>query len=94
MLPLLKSADAKWRESALFEYFRETRYPRCPTWQSVRTDRWKYIHYIELQGMDELYDIQADPYEMKNLIADKNAAPALAQMKTEMAKLLKQTGGK
>ncbi len=94
LLPLLKSADAKWRESALFEYFRETRYPRCPTWQSVRTDRWKYIHYIELQGMDELYDIQADPYEMKNLIADKNAAPALAQMKTEMAKLLKQTGGK
>ena len=24
--------------------------------------------------MDELYDLQADPYEMKNLIADESVA--------------------
>ena len=27
--------------------------------------RWKYIHYLELEGMDELYDLKTDPYEMK-----------------------------
>jgi N-acetylglucosamine-6-sulfatase len=94
LIPLLKSADAKWRDAALFEYFREKMYPRCPTWQAVRSDHWKYIHYTELEGLDEFYDIKADPYEMKNLIADEQSKAALADMKQEMAKLLKQTGGK
>ncbi len=38
-------------------------------YQALRTERWKYIRYTELQGMDELYDLAADPYELKNLIA-------------------------
>ena len=37
------------------------------TWPS-RTDRHKYIQYRELQGMDELYDLDADPYEETNII--------------------------
>ena len=24
-------------------------------YQSVRTERWKYIHYTELEDMDELF---------------------------------------
>ena len=34
---------------------------------AVRTERYKYIRYKELQGMDELYDLKSDPYEMKSL---------------------------
>ena len=37
-------------------------------YKAVRNGRWKYIHYLELEGMDELYDLKTDPYEMKNLI--------------------------
>ena len=39
-------------------------------YRSVRTERWKYIHRTELQGMDELYDLRRDPFEMHNLIAN------------------------
>ena len=30
-------------------------------YQAVRTERYKYIHYTELSGMDELYDLRSDP---------------------------------
>jgi hypothetical protein len=39
--------------------------------------------------MDELYDLQADPYEMKNLIASPAARPALAELRAELARLAK-----
>jgi N-acetylglucosamine-6-sulfatase len=57
-------------------------------YHSVRTERWKYIHYVELDGMDELYDLHADPFEMKNLIGQADALPALKEMKAELDRLL------
>lgn len=88
LLPLLKGGAADWRKSFLIEYFAEEQFPRTPAWQGVRTPRWKFTHYPDLQGMDELYDLQADPYEMKNLINDPAAARALSQMKDELQRLL------
>ena len=60
-------------------------------YKAVCNGRWKYIHYLELSGMDELYDLKSDPYEMNDLIKDPQAAGALAEMKQEMERLLKQT---
>ncbi|HYE66647.1 MAG TPA: sulfatase [Pyrinomonadaceae bacterium] len=90
LVPLLRDGRAKWRESFLAEYFLEKVVPRAPAWQAVRTMRWKYIHYTELEGLDELYNLQNDPHEMRNLIADPAAQPALSLMKTELERL-KQT---
>jgi N-acetylglucosamine-6-sulfatase len=81
LVPLFKADSKRWRPSFLAEYFAEQQFPRCPTWQAVRTERWKYIRYTELEGMDELYDLQSDPYEMKNLINDRRARATLDQMK-------------
>jgi len=36
----------------------------------VRTGRWKYIHY-PTKPYGELYDIQADPHELRNLYDDE-----------------------
>lgn len=91
VVPLLKGQTSNWRTSFLMEYFAEKKYNRCPSWQGVRSERWKYTHYANLEGMDELYDIQADPYEMKNRINDPAAASALNQMKQELQRLLKET---
>ena len=78
-------------QSFLIEYFAEKNFPRTPGWQGVRTARWKYTRYTELEGMDELYDLRADPYEMRNVIRDPAAQAGLNEMKSELAKLLKET---
>ena len=80
-----------WRSGALFEYFMEERFPRVPSWRALRTDRWKYIHYTDVADADELYDLQADPYEMKNLIADAGSAEQLKSLKAELEKQLNET---
>ena len=51
------------------------------------------FRYTELDGMDELYDLKADPYEIQNLIHDAAAGPELERLRTELQKLLAQTGG-
>lgn len=90
-LPLLRDNKISWRSSFLTEYFQEKQYPRTPTWQAVRTENWKYIKYTDLRDMDEMYDLNADPYEMKNLIGDPGSQPKLKQMQSELEKLLKET---
>src|SRR5262249_51831177 len=87
LLPLFKDNKTSWRSSFLTEYFQEKQYPQTPTWQAVRTERWKYIRYSNLKDMDELYDLRADPYEMKNLIKDTGSQPALREMQSELETL-------
>lgn len=93
LLPILRGEKVPWRNSFLIEYFSDKVFPRVVSmgYQAVRTDRWKYIHYVDLEGMDELYDLKADPYEMRNLIAAPQAKPALAEMKAELERLLKDS---
>lgn len=91
LLPLLAGRAEGWRESFLAEYFLEKVAPRAPAWQAVRTLRWKYIHYPELEGMDELYDLGADPAEMRNIFKDPASRPALEAMKAELERLRQST---
>ena len=90
--PLLQGRKPKWRESFFCEYFEEVSNPRIATWQAVRTEHWKYIHYPNLPGMDEFYDVKEDKFEMKNRISDKAAQGALEQAKAEFEKVRKASG--
>lgn len=65
LLPLFKGEiPADWRTSFLIQYNSDTVFPRVHKmgYRAIRTKRWKYIRYLELEGMDELYDLQTDPY--------------------------------
>ena len=70
-------------------YFHEPAFPRIPGWQAVRSERWNYIHYTGLEGMDELYDLEADPHEMKNQIVEPHAQKTLRQMQLELQAALR-----
>ena len=93
LVPLLRGQRGLWRDSILIEHFSDRVFPRMASmgYQCVRTERWKYIHYVDLEGMDELYDLRSDPFEMTNVIARPDARTALQKMKAEMDGLLRAT---
>lgn len=90
LAPLLLGRKVPWRDSFLIEYYSDTVFPRVYKmgYKAIRTKRWTYIRYVDLEGMDELYDLQADPYQMKNLIAHPAAQPELRKLRAQLDKLL------
>jgi N-acetylglucosamine-6-sulfatase len=64
LVPLWSRLAEDWREHFLIEYYSDTVFPRMDRmgYQAVRTARWKYVRFRELEGMDELYDLETDPY--------------------------------
>ena len=83
--PLLGEAGpfgrSRLAHQLFYKYNYEKQFPYTPNIRGVRTDQWKYIHYPHGDGsadrhLAELYDLQADPDERKNLVADPAQAPA------------------
>ena len=93
LVPILKQESPDWRSSFLVEYFTDTVFPRIRNmgYVAARSERYKYIQYRELQGMDELYDLERDPYEASNIIALPDSQEALRHMQSELKALLEQT---
>jgi len=90
LVPLFKGPVADWRTSILIEYYSDTVFPRMfkMGYKAVRTERYKYIRYEELQGMDELYDLQNDPFELKNLMGTPGTETTLKSMQAVLNTLL------
>lgn len=93
---LLSENGPALREAFLIEHFSENVFPRTRGlgYQAVRTEHWKYIHYVDQPNADELYDLNRDMFEMRNLINVPGAAAELAKMKVELRRQLEATGGK
>jgi len=90
LVPLLRGEKVPWRDSFLIEYFSDKVFPRISKmgYQALRDERWKYIHYTELDGMDELYDLKADQYEMNNLAGRPETGETLAKMRGKLQQVL------
>jgi arylsulfatase A-like enzyme len=57
-------------------------------YDAVRTERYKYIRYRDLKDMNELYDLQEDPFEVSNLITAPTAAAVRKVMEVELDRIL------
>ena len=81
LVPLMRDGGVAWRDAVLIEHFSENVFPRTRQmgYRALRTEGWKYIHYVDLPDSDELYDLNRDPFEMRNLIAAPGAAAELAR---------------
>ena len=76
LVPLLDDPSAAWDRPAFTLVAREDWLGR-----SVRTEKWCYTEWDEGRRGVELYDLQADPHELKNLAKDPASASAIARLR-------------
>jgi arylsulfatase A-like enzyme len=75
------------RSSFYYQYFREPAQTviRCiPTLEAVRSKTHKLVHLPDQGGRDELYDLTADPDELRNTISDPEYAPVRSVLEREL----------
>jgi N-acetylglucosamine-6-sulfatase len=98
LVPLLSGATvpAGWRESVLVEFYTyENPFPHLldMDYRAVRTARYKYIHWIKHPKMDELYDLQSDSLELRNLAGEATLAGVKNELREELGRLVLQALG-
>jgi len=96
LVPLFRASGPALRDAFLIEHFSENVFPRTRAmgYQAIRTENWKYIHYVDLPNSDELYDLNRDPYEMRNAIGSPAAAAELGRLRAELGRQLQAVGGR
>jgi len=87
-VPLMMNNTAGWRESLLVEFYTyENPFPWLVDmdYRAIRTEQYKYIHWMQHPDSGELYDLVEDPFEMRNLIDDPALAGVLTELRAQMA---------
>jgi arylsulfatase A-like enzyme len=97
LLPLLHGrVPADWRQSFLVEYYaHENPMPWTGTlgYRMVRMGHYKYIRWTHEPYAAELYDLEVDRLEMRNLVARPEMAGVVEKAKQELARLVVEAAG-
>jgi arylsulfatase A-like enzyme len=80
--PLLHGRSQAWREECFFEHhFGAVREPVIPASEGIRTERWKYIRYVDPHPRyAELYDLDENPLEYRNHASESRYAGTQASL--------------
>lgn len=89
-MPLIEQRPVDWRQDFLYEYYEYPAVHCVRPHRGVRNPRWKLIEFWREPREYELYDLQADPQEQRNLATDPAHAQTLAQLRTRLAELRTQ----
>jgi arylsulfatase A-like enzyme len=89
-LPILEGrTPADWRTSIYYRYYHYPQHHRVQPHYGIRTARYKLIYFNKLNQW-ELFDLEKDPRELKNVYADPSYAETVRMLKTEMGRLKKE----
>jgi N-acetylglucosamine-6-sulfatase len=91
LIPLLDGTPRDWRQSVLVEFYtNEQPFPHLLDldYRAVRTSRYKYIHWVKFPDQHELYDLQRDSLERRNVANDPTMAGIRSRMREELARLV------
>jgi arylsulfatase A-like enzyme len=82
--PLYLSAQAPdWRDDFFYEHPTVTSRSRIPSSQGVVRRDWKYIEWPEF-GFQQLFDLQSDPGELRNLAGQPSYAGQELRMRQQL----------
>lgn len=95
--PLFTQTPTPWREAFLYEYWQENTFwnrpgkARTPSILAVRTANQKLITYPDFEKWTELFDLETDPYETRNLVGYNRAMKTHIEMCNLLQELLIET---
>ena len=101
---LFEAPARPWRDHMLTECWGLGRKAHPDTHASVRSKKWKYVEHYEDEARTrlvksgsrddvELYDLEKDPYELKNVIGSRAHAPVRAKLRKQLQKLVVEAIG-
>ncbi|MDQ3278466.1 MAG: sulfatase [Bacteroidota bacterium] len=82
---LTTGSDKTWRDAMYYHYY-ERSFGLTPHY-GIRTKRYKLLHFYGAINSWELYDLQKDPHEMKNVYSNKTYAKTIEHLKQRLAEL-------
>ena len=92
LVPLLNGKTPHdWRKSVYYHYYEFPGWHDVRRHYGVRTDRHKLIHYYDI-GEWELFDLEADPDEIKSVYDDPKYAAVRKELEVELDRLRKECG--
>lgn len=89
MLKLIKDKNAAWRRWIDMEH--ATCYSEANYWCALTDGKIKYIWFIHT-GEEQLFDLEKDPQETKNLIGERKYRKQLAELRGAMVEHLSVRG--
>lgn len=81
LLPQIQVGDELDRQVVFTEHL--WNHKNIPRTEAIRTNRWKYIRYLDHQEFEELYDLQSDRNEMDNLAESDQHQEILKELRTK-----------
>lgn len=85
--PILEERPVAWRDAWMYEYFEYPAVTCTGKIRGIRTKRWKYIHYIQEPQGYELFDLEKDPEERRNLYGDPAYQAQAAELKSRLERM-------
>lgn len=90
LVPVLKGVPPKdWRKSMYYRYYHDPGHHNTRAHYGVRTTTHKLIHYWKKDAW-ELFDLQADPGEQRNLHGQPGMEKLTENLKAELARLRRE----
>ena len=87
LVPVLRGNARDWRSSVLVEFYtNEQPFPHLMDmdYRALRTERYKYIHWVHHPEQDELYDLERDSLELRNIAREPSAARLRVRLRREL----------
>lgn len=93
LMPIVKKeTNTIARDTILIEHIWD--FEEIPPSEGVRTKKWKYFRYVNDKSIEELYDLEKDPQEIKNLVGKKKYKDILANLRAKTDELIKRNSNK
>tara|TARA_B110000116_G_C16372721_1_gene374877 strand:+ start:278 stop:568 length:291 start_codon:yes stop_codon:yes gene_type:complete len=82
---IYKEESDTWRKQ--FYYEQLSLLPNIPRSQGIRTEKYKYLYYLDAPfGYEELYDLENDPDETNNLAPNSVNKEVLVDVRNRVKK--------